>query len=120
VTFKDKALLELYTTNKTDSRKYKKICKDKKLLQGYQRAVSIMFHISTVDRLKEFSFLHYVRLKHKSMSSVRLINGRVERLLFYGIRRRDRNRIDRNRLHALWKQKMKDRFLTEQSTQGRF
>jgi hypothetical protein len=82
VTFKDKALLDLYTTNKTDSKKYKKICKDKKLLQGYQRAVSLMFDISTVDRLREFSFLHYERLKHKSMSSVRLINGRVERLLF--------------------------------------
>jgi hypothetical protein len=82
VTFKDEALYELYTEDKTDSKKYKKICKDKKLLKGYQRAVGLMFHISTVDRLKEFSFLHYERLKYKSMSSVRIMNGRVERLLF--------------------------------------
>jgi hypothetical protein len=32
--------------------------------------------------LKEYSFLHYEKLKHISLSSVRIINGRVERLLF--------------------------------------
>ncbi|MBO5847902.1 MAG: hypothetical protein J6R17_01665 [Bacteroidales bacterium] len=35
-----------------------------------------------VSKLKDFSFLHYEQLKHVSLSSVRIINGRVERLLF--------------------------------------
>lgn len=35
-----------------------------------------------MSKLKDFSFLHYEQLKHVSLSSVRIINGRVERLLF--------------------------------------
>ena len=43
---------------------------------------NLMRSLEHVSRLKEYSFLHYEQLKHISLSSVRIINGRVERLLF--------------------------------------
>ncbi len=43
---------------------------------------NLMRSLEHVSRLKEYSFLHYEQLKHISFSSVRIINGRVERLLF--------------------------------------
>lgn len=85
VIFKDVALSELYETGKTDDRKYKKLCKNKKLVAGYQRAVSIMYSIDSTEELKYFSFLHYEKLKYRKedpQSSVRLVNGMIERLLF--------------------------------------
>jgi hypothetical protein len=85
VTFKDIALSELYETGKTKDRKYKQICKNKKLIEGYIRVVSIMYDVDSTDDLKPFSFLHYEKLKYQRgepKSSVRLVNGMVERLLF--------------------------------------
>lgn len=82
ITFKDEALSELYETGKTKDRKYKQLCKDKKLVQGYIRAVSIMYRTETTRELREFSFLHYEKLAHDPRSSVRIVNGKVERLLF--------------------------------------
>ncbi len=75
----------MYEKGGTTNRKYKLVCKKKKLVEGYQRAVGIMFHVQTVDELRLFSFLHYERLKHQKgeqRSSVRLDNGMVERLIF--------------------------------------
>ncbi len=75
----------MYEKGETSHRKYKPLCKKKKLVEGYQRAVGIMFHVQTVDELRLFSFLHYERLKHQKdeqRSSVRLANGMVERLIF--------------------------------------
>ena len=85
VTFKDMALSELYETGKTDDRKYKQVCKNKKLIEGYIRAVKIMCEVESTDELKTFSFLHYEKLRYQRdepKSSVRLVNGMVERLLF--------------------------------------
>ena len=84
IIFKDEALSELYTNGKTNDRKYKKLCRNKKLVEGYQRVVSIMYDVDSTDDLKLFSSLHYEKLKYQkdSMSSVRLVNGMVERLLF--------------------------------------
>lgn len=85
IVFRDEALSELYQTRKTKSRKYKQLCKNKKLVDGYIRAVGIMFDVDTTEELKEFSFLHYEKLKYQrdeQKSSVRLVNGMVERLLF--------------------------------------
>lgn len=75
----------MYETGTTNDRKYKRICKKKKLLIGYQRAVSIMFSVESTAVLKLFSFLHYEKLKYQyneSKSSLRLVNGMVERLIF--------------------------------------
>lgn len=82
ITFKDEALSELYETGKTKDRKYKQLCKNKKLVDGYIRAVSIMYRTETTRELNEYSFLHYERLTHDPRSSIRIVNGKVERLLF--------------------------------------
>lgn len=82
VIFKDKALSDLYEYGKTSDRKYKNLCKKKDLIEGYQKAVFRMYSVDSTDELKNFSPLHYEKLKHKGLSSVRLVNGKVERLLF--------------------------------------
>lgn len=84
IIFKDEALSELYKNGRTEDRKYKKMCRNKKLVEGYQRAVSIMYDVDSTEDLKPFSFLHYEKLKYQKepLSSVRLVNGMVERLLF--------------------------------------
>lgn len=84
VVFKDKALAELYASGKTAARKYKRMCRNGRLVEGYQRAVSIMYDVESTDDLRPFSFLHYERLRHqrRPLSSVRLANGMVERLIF--------------------------------------
>ena len=83
ITFKDEALSELYETGKTKDRKYKQLCKNKKLVDGYIRVVSIMYRTETTRELNEYSFLHYERLaNHDPRSSIRIVNGKVERLLF--------------------------------------
>ncbi len=85
IKFRDPALSELYENGKTKDSKYKQLCKNKKLVDGYRRAVSTMYSVETTDQLKGFSFLHYEKLKHQHdepKSSVRLVNGMIERLLF--------------------------------------
>ena len=85
VTFKEDALSELYETGKTKNRKYKALCKNRRLIAGYIRAVKIMYDVDSTDELKLFSFLHYEKLKYQGSeqrSSIRLANGMVERLIF--------------------------------------
>lgn len=85
IIFKEEALEELYRTGKTKDRKYKYLCRNKKLIEGYQRAVSVMYAVETTNDLRDFTFLHYEKLKHQGSnprSSVRLVNGMVERLIF--------------------------------------
>ena len=84
IIFKDEALSELYESGRTEDNKYKKMCRNKKLIAGYQRAVSIMYDVDSTEDLRPFSFLHYEKLKYlkEPLSSVRLVNGMVERLLF--------------------------------------
>ena len=85
VNFMDDALRELYESGSTKDKKYKLVCRKKKLVEGYQRAVSIMYNVDSIDELKQFSFLHYEKLKYQGdspRSSLRLANGMVERLIF--------------------------------------
>lgn len=85
IIFKEEALSELYETGKTKDKKYKQICKNKRLVDGYIRAVGIIYDVECTDELKNFSFLHYEKLKYQQkepLSSVRLVNSLVERLLF--------------------------------------
>lgn len=84
VTFKDEVLLELYETGKTKDKRYKSFCKNKKFIDGYIRVVKTMHDIDSTADLKLFSFLHYEKLKYQvePRSSVRIVNGMVERLLF--------------------------------------
>ncbi len=85
VKFKDPALAEIYEQGRTGVSKYKKFCKNKKLINGYRRAVTIMYSIESTDQLKTISFLHYEKLKYQKddpKSSIRLVNGTIERLIF--------------------------------------
>lgn len=76
----DKDLEELIETG--SNKKYKKFSKDKRMLEGLIMAVNIMRSVSCAKELRKYSFLHYEQLKHLECSSVRIVNGRVERLLF--------------------------------------
>jgi len=89
IVFEDDALREIFETGGTSSRKYKKFCKNPILVSGYIRAVKSMEAIDCVGNLRKLSFLHYEHLKNDSRSSVRIVNGRIERLLFY----EDENKI---------------------------
>lgn len=59
-----------------------------KYLRGtkvYAKTADIYNTMSSVEKandLAQFSFLHYEKLKHIDLSSVRVFNNRVERLLF--------------------------------------
>ena len=75
-------LNELLLTGK--NRRYKAIANNRELLDGLRRAVSYMVAANNVDDLKIVSFLHYEKLKYSysGISSVRLSNRYVHRLLF--------------------------------------
>ena len=79
----DRDLDELLQTRR--NKRYRKIERSKVLFDGLQRAIRLMRDVKIVDRLHEYSFLHYERLKHstyRGKSSVRIANGAVERLIF--------------------------------------
>lgn len=82
IIFKDPDLEIIYREGKVSQGRYKIFCRDKKLVQGYIRVVDTMYDVENTDKLKIFSFLHYEKLKHKNISSVRIVNGYVHRLLF--------------------------------------
>jgi len=84
VIFKDDVLLEIYQTGKTKDKRYKSLCRNKKFVDGYIRVVKTMYSVASTDELKQFSFLHYEKLRHQvePRSSVRIVNNMVERLLF--------------------------------------
>lgn len=82
VLFEDDALEELYLTGKSSDKKYKKLSRDKKLVEGFRRAVGIMYSVENVAELEPYSYLHYEKLKYRNESSVRIVNGRIERLIF--------------------------------------
>jgi len=75
-------LLELYMTGK--SVRYKNISRNRTLLEGFVLAVKLMERVETVGELRQISRLHYEQLKYQysGLSSVRLSNRYVHRLLF--------------------------------------
>ena len=79
----DRDLEELLQTRK--NKRYRKIERSKMLFDGLERAIRLMRGAKNVDRLHEYSFLHYERLKHsayRGKSSIRIANGSIERLIF--------------------------------------
>lgn len=82
VIFTDDALEELYETGKTTDRRYKKLCRNKKFIDAYTLVIDTMLATKNTDGLKAYSFLHYEKLKYRHESSVRILNGYVERLIF--------------------------------------
>lgn len=82
VDFSDKELETLIKEGK--SKKYKKIQKNKSLLTGLISAYNIMCAEKSTACLKNYSFLHYEKLKNNlsGFSSVRIKNNSIERLMF--------------------------------------
>ena len=78
----DTDLRELIETG--ESRRYGNVAKNKALYAGLMRAYQIMEAVGSIPDLKAYSFLHYEKLKYKysGISSVRLDNRYVHRLLF--------------------------------------
>ena len=68
-----------------ESKRYLEIARNKKLYDGLIRAYSIMESIGTVEQLGNYSFLHYERFRYQysGLSSVRLSNRFVHRLIFF-------------------------------------
>ena len=64
--------------------KYKKISKDKSFCSALVSVYKLLVTVENTIDLKQFSFLHYEKLKfdRSGQSSVRIHNGRVERLIF--------------------------------------
>lgn len=81
VTIVDDDLSELILEG-TNSGKYKKIARDRKFVSKLTEIYNLMRSVEHVSELKNYSFLHYEQLRHISLSSVRIFNNRVERLLF--------------------------------------
>lgn len=77
----DKDLEELVFEGKNLG-KYKKFARDKKFTKRLAEIYTTMASVENVSQLKMYSFLHYEQLKHIQLSSVRIANNRVERLLF--------------------------------------
>ena len=76
-------LRELLLTGK--NRRYKAVANNRELFEGLRRAVSYMVSANKIEDLKTASFLHYEKLKYSysGISSVRLSNRYVHRLLFF-------------------------------------
>lgn len=82
VIFLDDALKELYETGKTKQSEYKKLARNQRFIDAYIEVIETMRAVGNVSELSLFSSLHYEKLKHRPESSVRIMNNRVERLLF--------------------------------------
>lgn len=82
VEFADNDLKELIEHGK--SNKYKKISKDKSFCMALVSVYNRLVSVENTKELKQFSSLHYEKLKfdRSGQSSVRIQNGRVERLIF--------------------------------------
>lgn len=82
VEFADTDLQELIEYGKNN--KYKKLSKDKVFCAALVSVYNRLLSVESTKELKPFSSLHYEKLKfdRSGQSSVRIQNGRVERLIF--------------------------------------
>lgn len=81
VNISDKDLDELIRTG--NNNRYKRYSRDRRFMEGLARVYKVMLNVADTDGLKLYSFLHYEKLANNvNLSSVRVLSGRVERLLF--------------------------------------
>jgi plasmid maintenance system killer protein len=80
ITFEDDDLEELIKTG--NNKKYKIYSRDKKFMMSLTTVYNTMCAVNIASELSSFSFLHYEKLKYVNESSVRIIQNRVERLIF--------------------------------------
>lgn len=66
------------------SKKYKKVVRNKSLLDGLINTYNILCVESSTENLKKYSYLHYEKLKYEytGFSSIRIKNNSIERLIF--------------------------------------
>lgn len=82
VVFVDDALRELYEIGQTADKRYRKYARDRAFVRSYVEVLDTMRGVEHVSQLKSYSFLHYEKLRYRPESSVRIKNGRIERLIF--------------------------------------
>ena len=80
ITFEDSELRKLIEGG--DSRKYKKLAKDSRFKMNLLNVYNTLRAAETTADLSSYSFLHYEKLRGLNLSSVRVMNSRVERLIF--------------------------------------
>ena len=81
IVFEDKDLERLVCDE--DNRKYRKYIKDRKFRGKLKEVVLVMRNAERTRELRQYSYLHYEQLKGTNgLSSVRVMNGRIERLIF--------------------------------------
>lgn len=76
----DKDLIDLKDGVK--NKRYAKYAKNKKFMAGLFKVIHLMESVEKASGLAAYSYLHYERLKGIGKSSVRVVNGMVERLIF--------------------------------------
>ncbi len=81
IVFEDMDLEELITKGRNN--KYKKYTRNAKFMKALATAYNYMRLVSVASELRAISFLHYEQLAGTNgMSSIRVVNGMVERILF--------------------------------------
>ena len=81
IVFEDTDLEELITTGHNS--KYKKYTRNAKFMKALATAYNYMRMVDVASDLRAISFLHYEQLAGTNgMSSIRVVNGMVERILF--------------------------------------
>lgn len=83
IQIEDKDLEDLILTG--TSKKYWQLARDKQFMAALGRVYRLLETVRSVKELKLYSFLHYEQLKGVRKSSIRIMNGRVERLVFVEI-----------------------------------
>ena len=77
----DADLKELIETGHNN--RFKRLERSRKFMEALGRVYGILEMVNDTRGLKPYSFLHYEQLKDTGgLSSVRILNGRVERLIF--------------------------------------
>ena len=84
VYFEDSDLEEYVQEGKSNVKPYKDYAKDRRFTQKLQEVVSVMASVDFASELSNYSYLKYEKLKHaySGSCSVRIMNKRVERLIF--------------------------------------
>ena len=81
IVFEDTDLEELITTGRNN--KYKKYIRNAKFMKALAIAYNYLRLSERASDLRSISFLHYEQLAGTNgMSSIRVVNGMVERILF--------------------------------------
>lgn len=80
IQIEDDELKELIMTGTSQS--YKQLARDKHFMEALGRGFRLLEVVQNVKGLRLYSFLHYEQLKGVRKSSGRIMNGRVERLVF--------------------------------------